>query len=82
MFEELDNSDLKAIANARATKKFFSRKILLYIIILGTPICAVGIAFDLAILPLTYLFIWGIVYIYVTAKVSDKIYKKMLESRK
>jgi len=82
MFEEFDNSDLKAIANARATKKFFSRKILLYIIIPGTPICAVGIAFDLAILPLAYLFIWGIVYIYVTAKVSDKIYRKMLESRK
>lgn len=82
MFEELDNSDLKAVADARATRKFLSRKILLYVLIPAIPICALGIALDLAILPLTYLFAWGIVYIYVTVKVSDKIYKKMLESRK
>lgn len=81
MLTELSNSDLRAIANARATHKFFSRKISLYMILTGLMVIATGFLLDAGYLSFVYLFVWGATYIYITSRVSDKIYRKLLEMR-
>lgn len=81
MFEELTNSDLRAIANARATRKFFSRKVSLYIVLTGLLVVSLAFWLHAEYMAFVYLFVWAVVYVYVTDKVSVKIYRRLLEMR-
>jgi hypothetical protein len=80
-FGDLSNSDLRAIANARAGRKFMSRKVSLYIILTGLMAIAAAIPLNAVYVMFIWTFVWAAGYIYVTSKVSDKIYRRLLELR-
>ena len=81
VFGDLSNGDLRAIANARASRKFMSRKVSLYIILTGVLAIAVAVPLDAVYAMFVWGFVWAATYIYVTSRVSDKIYRRLLELR-
>ena len=80
-FGDLSNSDLRAIANTRASRKFMSRKVSLYMILTGLMSIAVAIPLNAVYVMFVWGFVWAAGYIYVTSRVSDKIYRRLLELR-
>ena len=81
VFGDLSNDDLRAIANARASRKFMSRKVSLYIILTGMMVIAIAMLLDMTYIMGVWVLLWAAVYIYVTSKVSNRIYRRLLELR-
>ena len=81
LMDELTNSDLRAVANSRATRKFFSRSVRLLMVFTGILAALPNIWYTMGYLPCMWLVIWFGMYMYVTSKVSGKIYRKLLELR-